>query len=132
MPVFSRIACFALMMTGATAAGAQSTMSTAGMKNGRGDDGTVRVQSNLSISMPANDDADAAAQQEAATHVFYKLVAGSCALVTDTIGDTCSITNVTSNVALRNRAIAGQAAKISVTGQITMKVKLRDSVGKGP
>ncbi|MER8555468.1 hypothetical protein NKH69_00675 [Mesorhizobium sp. M0976] len=67
-------------------------------------------------------------QQEAALRSFYKLVAGSCAMVIETIADTCEITNVTTNVNSKDSGVNGP--QIGVTGQIAMKVKFKASVGK--
>lgn len=95
-----------------------------------GEDGFARVQSSITIGIPVKDDEDIAAQQQAGLRSFYKVAANSCAMVIETIADTCEVTSVTTNVnANRNMGGIG-GSQITVTGQIAMKVKFKASIGK--
>jgi hypothetical protein len=97
----------------------------------RGDDGSARIQSSFTLTLPVKDDEDAAAQQQAALRSFYKVAAGSCAMVIETVADTCEIAGITTNVNGRTRNIDGYGgSQIMVTGQITMKVRFKASLGK--
>ena len=97
-----------------------------------GDDGLAKVQSSLTMSIPVKDDEDIAVQQEAGLRSFYKVAAGSCAMVIETIADfSREVTNVTTTVNARDRSMGGVAgSQITVTGQIAMKVKFKASLGK--
>ncbi|MBZ9797976.1 hypothetical protein [Mesorhizobium sp. ES1-4] len=104
-------------------------------ENGRfrraGDDGLAKVQSSLTMTLPVKDEEDVATQQQAALRSFYKVAAGSCAMVLDTVADTCEVTSVTTNVNARDRGMGGAAgSQMTVTGQIAMKVKFKASIGK--
>ncbi|TIP34927.1 MAG: hypothetical protein E5X90_04790, partial [Mesorhizobium sp.] len=48
-----------------------------------GEDGSARIQSSISMTLPVKDDEDAAAQQQAALRSFYKVAAVSCAMVAE-------------------------------------------------
>ncbi|MET2826185.1 hypothetical protein [Mesorhizobium shangrilense] len=96
-----------------------------------GEDGFARVQSSITIGIPVKDDEDIAVQQQAGLRSFYKVAAGSCAMVIETIADTCEVTSVTTNVNARDRNMGGiGGSQITVTGQIAMKVKFKASIGK--
>jgi hypothetical protein len=96
-----------------------------------GDDGLARVQSSITIGIPVKDDEDIAVQQQAGLRSFYKVAASSCAMVIETIADTCEVTSVTTNVNARDRNMGGiGGSQITVTGQIAMKVKFKASIGK--
>jgi hypothetical protein len=96
-----------------------------------GDDGLAKVQSSVTMSIPVKDDEDIVVQQEAGLRSFYKVAAGSCAMVIETIADSCEVTSVTTNVNARDRSMGGVAgSQITVTGQIAMKVKFKASLGK--
>lgn len=96
-----------------------------------GDDGSARIQSSFSMTLPVKDDEDAGAQQQVALRSFYKVAAGSCAIVVETVADTCEITGMTTNVNARDRNVGGYGgSQITVTGQITMKVKFKANLGK--
>ncbi|MDG4851674.1 MULTISPECIES: hypothetical protein [unclassified Mesorhizobium] len=96
-----------------------------------GEDGSARIQSSISMTLPVKDDEDAAAQQQAALRSFYKVAAVSCAMVAETVADTCEITGMTTNVNARARNVGGYGgSQVTVTGQITMKVKFKASLSK--
>ena len=103
-------------------------------ENGRfrraGDDGLAKVQSSVTMSIPVKDDEDIAVQQEVGLRSFYKVAAGSCAMVIETIADSCEVTSVTTNVNARDRSMGGAGSQITVTGQIAMRVKFKASLGK--
>ncbi|CDX12945.1 exported hypothetical protein [Mesorhizobium sp. ORS 3324] len=97
----------------------------------RGDDGPARIQSSFSMTLPVKDDEDTAVQQEVALRSFYKVAAGSCAMVVETVADTCEIAGITTNVNGRNRNIDGYGgSQVTVTGQITMRVKFKANLSK--
>jgi hypothetical protein len=90
-----------------------------------------RIQSSLSLTLPVKDEADAAAQQQVALRSFYKVAAGSCAMVVETVAETCEITSMTTNVNARDRNAGGYGgSQITLTGQITMKVKFKAGLSK--
>jgi hypothetical protein len=96
-----------------------------------GDDGLATVQSSITMSIPIKDAEDIAIQQEAGLRSFYKIAAGSCAMVIETIADSCEIAGVTSNVNARDRSMGvAVGSQITVTGQVTMRVKFKASLGK--
>ncbi|RVD61532.1 hypothetical protein EN828_15325 [Mesorhizobium sp. M2D.F.Ca.ET.185.01.1.1] len=96
-----------------------------------GQDGSAMIQSSYSMTLPAKDDQDAAAQQEAALRSFYKVAAGSCGMVVETVADSCEIVGMTTNANGRNRNFDGYGGSaVTVTGQITMKVKFKASLNK--
>lgn len=96
-----------------------------------GEDGSARIQSSISMTFPVKDDDDAAAQQQVALRSFYKVAAGSCAMVLETVADTCEITGMTTNLNARDRNVGGYGgSQLTVSGQITMKVKFKASLGK--
>ncbi|WP_141245772.1 hypothetical protein [Mesorhizobium sp. WSM3862] len=96
-----------------------------------GEDGSARIQSSISMTLPVKDDEDAAAQQQAALRSFYKVAAVSCAMVVETVADTCEITGMTTNVNARDRNVGGYGgSQVTVTGQITMKVKFKASLNR--
>lgn len=86
-----------------------------------------RVQSNFVIIVPV-EDGDTIKQQEEALRSFYKLASNSCAMVIETIAETCDVTNVTTNVNARDRGTNG--SQLTVNGQITMQVKFKAGVSQ--
>jgi hypothetical protein len=83
------------------------------------------------MTFPVKDDDDAAAQQQVALRSFYKVAAGSCALVIETVADTCEIAGMSTNLNARDRNIGGfGGSQLTVSGQITMKVKFKASLSK--
>lgn len=96
-----------------------------------GEDGSARIQSSISMTFPVKDDDDAAAQQQVALRSFYKVAAGSCAMVLETVADTCEIAGMSTNLNARDRNTGGYGgSQLTVSGQITMKVKFKASLGK--
>jgi len=95
-----------------------------------GEDGSARIQSSISMTLPVKDDDDAAAQQQVALRSFYKVAAGSCAMVVETVADTCEITGMTTNVNARDRSGGYGGSQMTLSGQITMKVKFKASLNK--
>jgi len=82
------------------------------------------------MTLPVKDDDDAAAQQQVALRSFYKVAAGSCAMVVETVADTCEITGMTTNVNARDRSGGYGGSQMTLSGQITMKVKFKASLNK--
>lgn len=96
-----------------------------------GEDGAAKIQSSISMTFPVKDDDDAAAQQQVALRSFYKVAAGSCAMVVETVADTCEIAGMSTNLNARDRNIGGYGgSQLTVSGQITMKVKFKASLSK--
>lgn len=96
-----------------------------------GEDGSARIQSSISMTFPVKDDDDAAAQQQVALRSFYKVAAGSCAMVVETVADTCEIAGMSTNLNGRDRNIGGYGgSQLTVSGQITMKVRFKASLSK--
>ena len=96
-----------------------------------GEDGSARIQSSISMTLPVKDDDDAATQQQVALRSFYKVAAGSCAMVLETVADTCEIAGMTTNLNARDRNLGGYGgSQLTVSGQITMKVKFKANLGK--
>jgi hypothetical protein len=95
-----------------------------------GEDGSARIQSSISMTLPIKDDDDAAAQQQIALRSFYKVAAGSCAMVVETVADTCEITGMTTSVNARDRNGGYGGSQITLNGQIAMKVKFKASLSK--
>lgn len=96
-----------------------------------GEDGSARIQSSISMTVPVKDDDDATAQQQVALRSFYKVAAGSCAMVVETVADTCEIAGMSTNLNARDRNTGGYGgSQLTVSGQITMKVKFKASLSK--
>ncbi|ENN85882.1 hypothetical protein RHSP_17675 [Rhizobium freirei PRF 81] len=89
-------------------------------------EGYISVQSGISIfySVPEGDSEE---QQEKALKSFYKIAASSCATLLDTIADACEISAMSSNTAVNS--FDGRGPKLSVSGQVTMSVKLKPATG---
>ena len=118
------------LLCGTVAPAFSQVLDETGRPRRPGDDGLARVQSSIAIGIPVKDDEDVAVQQQAGLRSFYKVAASSCAMVIETIADTCEVTSVTTNVnANRNMGGIG-GSQIMVTGQIAMKVKFKASIGK--
>lgn len=91
-------------------------------------EGYISVQSGISISYPVAE-GDSEEQQEKALKSFYKIVAGSCATLLDTIADACEISAMSSNSSVNN--LDNRGTRLSISGQVTMSVKLRPSTAAG-
>lgn len=87
-------------------------------------DGYISVQSGISISYTVPD-GENDEQQEKALKSFYKIAASSCATLLDTIADACEISAMSSNTSINNPD--GRGLRLSVSGQVTMSVKLKPS-----
>ncbi|GAC1042604.1 hypothetical protein [Rhizobium sp. No.120] len=85
-------------------------------------EGYISVQSGISISYPVAD-GDSEEQQEKALISFYKIAAGSCATLLDTIADACEISALSSNTSVNN--LDNRGTRLSINGQVTMSVKLK-------
>lgn len=87
-------------------------------------EGYISVQSGISISysVPEGDNEE---QQEKALKSFYKIAASGCSTLLDTIADACEISAISSNTSINN--FDGRGPKLSVSGQVTMSVKLKPS-----
>ena len=119
------------LLCGTVAPAFSQTVDENGRVRRAGDDGLAKVQSSLTMSIPVKDGEDIAVQQETGLRSFYKVAAGSCAMVLETIADSCEVTSVTTNVNARDRSLGGAAgSQITVTGQIAMKVKFKANLGK--
>ncbi len=87
-------------------------------------DGYISVQSGISLSYSVPD-GDNEEQQEKALKAFYKIAASSCGTLLTTIADACEISAMSSNTSINN--FDGRGLKLSVSGQVTMSVKLKPS-----
>lgn len=87
-------------------------------------EGYISVQSGISLSYSVPD-GDNEEQQEKALKSFYKIAASSCATLLDTIADACEISAMSSNTSVNN--LDGRGPRLSVSGQVTMSVKLKPS-----
>lgn len=85
-------------------------------------EGYISVQSGISISYPVAD-GDSEEQQEKALKSFYKIAASSCTTLLETIADACEISAMSSNSSVNNPDNRG--TRLSVSGQVTMSVKLK-------
>lgn len=85
-------------------------------------EGYISVQSGISISYSVPD-GDNEEQQEKALKSFYKIAASSCATLLDAIADACEISAMSSNTSVNN--LDGRGPRLSVSGQVTMSVKLK-------
>lgn len=85
-------------------------------------EGYISVQSGISISYPVTD-GDNEEQQEKALKSFYKIAASSCTTLLETIADACEISAMSSNSSVNN--LDNRGTRLSVSGQVTMSVKLK-------
>ncbi|UDL89844.1 hypothetical protein LGH82_00030 [Mesorhizobium sp. PAMC28654] len=95
------------LLCGTVAPAFSQVLDDTGRPRRPGDDGLARVQSSITIGIPVKDDEDIAVQQQAGLRSFYKVAASSCAMVIETIADTCEVTSVTTNVNARDRNMGG-------------------------
>lgn len=129
--MYLKVTIIVALLCGTVAPAFSQVLDDTGRPRRPGDDGLARVQSSITIGIPVKDDEDIAAQQQAGLRSFYKVAASSCAMVIETIADTCEVTSVTTNVNARDRNMGGiGGSQITVTGQIAMKVKFKASIGK--
>jgi hypothetical protein len=126
--MYSKTIVIAILLCGWAVPAFSQVLDETGRRLRPGEDGLARVQSSLVMSIPVKDEEDVAAQQEAGLRSFYKVAASSCAMVLETIADSCEVTSVTTNVNARDRGVGGP--QITVNGQIAMKVKFKASLGK--
>lgn len=87
-------------------------------------EGYISVQSGISLSYSVQD-GDDEGQQEKALKSFYKVAASSCTTLLESIADACEITAMSNNTSLNN--LDGRGQRLSISGQITISVKLKPS-----
>lgn len=92
-------------------------------------EGYISVQSGISISFPLPD-GDNQKQQEDALKTFYRIAGSNCAVLLDTVAEACEISGMSSNTNANN--LDSRGTRLTVSGQVTMSVKLRptDSAAK--
>jgi hypothetical protein len=86
------------------------------------------VQSSFSSSVPLDENSDIASQQLESLRTFYKTAQSSCAEVLATVADSCEIFRLSTNVNVQETATKGR--RLTVNGQITMKVEFKAGTGK--
>jgi hypothetical protein len=87
-------------------------------------EGEIVIQSNRSITLRPESGADVAKQQDDAVRLIYRMAERECALVLETIGATCELTSVSTNVS-SNEDGSVRAPMVRATGSFGMKVKLK-------
>lgn len=118
-------AAFGLALVGAASPALAQNFSNLPLRNPRQPpEGYISVQSGISISYPVAD-GDSEAQQEKALKSFYKIAASSCATLLDTIADACEISAMSSSSSVSN--LDNRGTRLSISGQVTMSVKLKPS-----
>ena len=85
-------------------------------------EGYISVQSGISIALPLPD-GDNQKQQEEALKTFYRIAASNCAVLLDTVAEACEISGMSSNTNANN--LDSRGTRLTVSGQVTMSVKLR-------
>jgi hypothetical protein len=93
--------------------------------------GLTRVSISRSVSVPLSKTDDRVAKQDEALLSFYKLVGSACAMVRETIADTCEIISINMNLSSNDGSEFNVRipAAIRVNGQIEMLVRLKTDVG---
>jgi len=91
-------------------------------------DGQIYLQSNITLNLPFDPAKDIDPQVEAAQRSIYEVAARQCPLVLSVIAIECRITNL-SNTANAQRYQQNNL-QITVTAQITMAVKLKETEAK--
>ncbi|MER2535254.1 MAG: hypothetical protein ABTQ31_08820 [Rhizobiaceae bacterium] len=86
---------------------------------------SATITSSISLTSPVAAGSTAAEQQEAGLRTFYRMAARSCDVALETVAESCEIVRMTANTQSRNRGV--DSMEITVSGQITMKVKFRPS-----
>lgn len=118
-------AAFGLALVSAASPALAQNFSNLPLRNPRQPpEGYISVQSGISISYPVAD-GDSEAQQEKALKSFYKIAASSCATLLDTIADACEISAMSSSSSVSN--LDNRGTRLSISGQVTMSVKLKPS-----
>ena len=86
------------------------------------------VQSSFTSTVPLDETSDIASQQVESLRAFYKMAATSCVDVLATVADSCEIYRLTTSVNVMETATKGR--RLTVNGNITMKVKFKDAADK--
>lgn len=86
-------------------------------------EGYILVNSNLTLAIPGAETTDLDKQQSEAHRLFYKVVADSCPLITQTFAETCEISGVSANVSIGD--VRNRGGQVTISGSIQMIVKLK-------
>jgi len=73
---------------------------------------------------------DPQAKQQAAIKSLYQMAGGACALVLETIADSCEIASVTSDTRVSDREARGP--QLTMTSRVVMKVKFKPAAKATP
>jgi len=116
-------AAFCILLLGAAEPVPAQSLSALPLRNPRQlPEGYISVQSGISISFPLPD-GDNQKQQEDALKTFYHIAGSNCAVLLDTVAEACEISGLSSNTNASNIDVRGP--KLTISGQVTMSVKLR-------
>ena len=88
------------------------------------------IQSSITIMVPLDETKGAEAQQEEALKSFYAIASRSCDVVLDTVAKACEISRITTNT--RTDDTGMRVSRLTLTGQIVMKVSFKPSGNKTP
>lgn len=98
------------------------------------DAGMTRISYSHNVFVDVDATLENDVQQTKLLTSFYKLVEGQCALVKETIADTCEVTGITASIQMdRNRDYADnrpeRRRQLRLNGQVQLLVRLKESVG---
>jgi hypothetical protein len=88
------------------------------------------IQSSITIMVPLDETKGTEAQQEEALKSFYAIASRSCDVVLDTVAKACEISRITTNT--RTDDTGMRVSRLTLTGQIMMKVSFKPSANKAP
>jgi hypothetical protein len=88
------------------------------------------IQSSITIMVPLDETKGTEAQQEEALKSFYAIASRSCDVVLDTVAKACEISRITTNT--RTDDTGMRVSRLTLTGQIVMKVSFKPSANKAP
>lgn len=90
-------------------------------------DGQMLVQAQRSVILPLQTSDDPGARQDDAVRMIYRMVDRDCALLLETIAETCELVSlsVSSNAGGRNRLTTEVGQTASANASFSMKVRLK-------
>lgn len=113
-----------LFALGLVAAGALAAPAAAQLRYpGKLESGQLMVQAQRSLILRPGEAADLAKEQDDAVRLIYRMAERECALVLETIGETCELVSVTTSVSANEDG--GRSPSIRASGNFSMKVGLK-------
>jgi hypothetical protein len=88
--------------------------------------GEILVQAQRSLSLAVDRSEDAQAKQDEAIRMIYRMADRECALLLETIAETCELVGVNANASFNDQ---NRSPTVNASGNFSMKVRLKQSAG---